>query len=98
MKPQVALELLYSLASNFNGGRNQTQARLYRNVLVKALQDNEGSEADAQLLKSMKANLNDAELRILELEEELAKAKKPKRRATRKKNESNNTTTSSVEG
>jgi len=73
------LKVLYVLASQ--NQLNEAGARGLYMILDKHLKESVDSSAQ---LKAMKAELTDKTFRIMELEEELAEARKPRRR-TRKK-------------
>jgi len=72
------------MAARANNGRNEQAARVYLAVLQKAIEST-GSAADTAQLVALKAELVDSTIRIAELEEELAAARKPKPRTRRKK-------------
>lgn len=83
MNAQEALGALYRAALS----QNQLplgNALLLRQIVQQKL---EAPALDDSQIKALKAEKTDLVLRVAELEEELAEARKPKRKTTRKKND-----------
>lgn len=93
MKSKDALSMLYRMAAQSNGGRNERAARQYVQIIKADL-----GKTDEPQLKSLTAERTELQLRVLELEEELAEAKKPKRRAPRRKKKTDADTTTDDKG